>query len=798
MGYAFISYSTKNQVSADAMYMLLKKNELSAWMAPGDIPAGYKYADVINKAIKDCSCVILLLSNASLNSVWVPKEVERAVNYRKPIIPVQLEDVILNDEFEMYISTDQVVAVQRFDESSDAVTKLLTSLKTYISGNQPPCAPATEIDNPNTAEKTFDQHFNAVFENNSGTISEPESRSPMAKKLKERKQCIAIRNYTSWINMWDDAETAVSNSAAENNMSYKHSLIDIKNGIHFTLPVDKRFVTVIYEVFCSWSYINKAKYYFLEKIDSVETIAADGSKYITFFIDKPVKKGNAIILLHLNKFEEHVLINSGMLIDDEIIIGNQPDIFEFKSIEVAKMHHEDTFCLDNLSDEEKKDYLHGVSSIGEYSIDPGSTIITIDTETYQPVPKEIYFEGGEYKAKIKLKSGRNYFSFQICEESDNCSLTKFDIAECYLYGRGGFPKDVIKAAELFEEIGDADSLYQLAHIWFDESHGDIESLQDGIFYLEEAAQQGHGIAKAELVYYLMKLLCMLPADEQKSVIDKYHEQIKCAVDTELPSALFLAAYMYEKGLFVERDIDLAFTFYLRAAQADNDAARARINLTPVGSCQSEDECRSNFINSTDTIGLADYFMGWFLADDPDVMVVTEDILHFYELAANNGVMPAIRELVEVYISGNSYIEADPVKAIMWCEKLTDIDDDMAVKLANYYLDGKGCKAGPESDAKALRLLKETATKYENGFVYNNLGWMYKVGRGCRTPDYETALLYFKKAADLECRSAYYHLGNMYEYGLGVEVNLNVAKSFYHRGAELGHGKCMEKISTEFA
>ena len=191
-------------------------------------------------------------------------------------------------------------------------------------------------------------------------------------------------------------------------------------------------------------------------------------------------------------------------------------------------------------------------------------------------------------------------------------------------------------------------------------------------------------------------------------------------------------------------------------------------------------------------------MGWFLADDPDVMVVTEDILHFYELAANNGVMPAIRELVEVYISGNSYIEADPVKAIMWCEKLTDIDDDMAVKLANYYLDGKGCKAGPESDAKALRLLKETATKYENGFVYNNLGWMYKVGRGCRTPDYETALLYFKKAADLECRSAYYHLGNMYEYGLGVEVNLNVAKSFYHRGAELGHGKCMEKISTEFA
>ena len=796
MGYAFISYSTKNQVSADAMYMLLKKNELSAWMAPGDIPAGYKYADVINKAIKDCSCVILLLSNASLNSVWVPKEVERAVNYRKPIIPVQLEDVILNDEFEMYISTDQVVAVQRFDESSDAVTKLLTSLKTYISGNQPPCAPATEINNPNTAEKTFDQHFNAVFENNSGTISEPKSRSPMVRKLKERKIRKTVEQYVSWLKTGTNASEPLDHNTDIDTPCYEHSLIE--RGKHFSMVEKADMVTIAYQIFESYSYTTQKKYYFAEKLDSMETLQRDGRKMMTYFVDYPHQEGDQIVLLHFNKEGDNVIINSGLLIGDEARISLNPGVFELSPVKGIGLRREEHFDFDNLSEAERIDFLDGATTISEMDINVDSTIITIDAKTFLPVSKKIVLENGEYKAKIKLNSCHNYISFQIREESDNCSLTKFDIAECYLYGRGDFPKDVIKAAELFEEIGDADSLYQLAHIWFDESHGDIESLQDGIFYLEEAAQQGHGIAKAELVYYLMKLLCMLPVDEQRSVIDKYHEQIKCAVDTELPSALFLAAYMYEKGLFVERDIDLAFTFYLRAAQADNDAARARINLTPVGSCQSEDECRSNFINSTDTIGLADYFMGWFLADDPDVMVVTEDILHFYELAANNGVMPAIRELVEVYISGNSYIEADPAKAIMWCEKLTDIDDDMAVKLANYYLDGKGCKAGPESDAKALRLLKETATKYENGFVYNNLGWMYKVGRGCRTPDYETALLYFKKAADLECRSAYYHLGNMYEYGLGVEVNLNVAKSFYHRGAELGHGKCMEKISTEFA
>ncbi len=797
MGYAFISYSTKNQVSADAMYMLLKKNEISAWMAPGDIPAGYKYADVINKAIKDCSCVVLLLSNASLKSIWVPKEVERAVNYRKPVIPVQLEDVVLNDEFEMYISTDQIVAVQKFDESSAAISKLLASVKTYIGGSQPPYTSAAEGINHGPTEKSFDQQIDEIFKNNHDDNPESEDLSPMAKKLKERKNRNVIGKYVSWLKSWDGAEDAVSSGTANEDMPFKHSLLTEQNGKHFTVPVEGNLVTAVYEIYISWSHAAKTKYYYAKKVDSLEQSMPDGSKYVSFYIDDPQRKGNAIQLLHFSKTGNFVLINSGMLIGDEVIISNNPGLFEFKPIEVSIPRDEEPFCLDNLSDEEKKDFLHGVSSIGEYSIDPDSTIITIDTETYQQVPKEIYFENGECKARIRLKNDRSYFSFQIREESDDDSLTKFEIAECYLYGRGDFPKDVIKAAELFEEIGDANSLYQLAHIWLDESYNDIDSLQDGILYLEEAAQLGHVAAKAELIYYTMKLLCSLPADEQNGLIKKYYERIGSAVDTELPGALFLAAYVYEKGLFVERNVDLAFSYYHRAALADNLAAKARIGLAPVGSCQSEEACRNYFDKSMDQIGFAEYFMGWFLADDSDVMVGTDDILYFYELAANAGVMPAIRELAEVYMAGNSYIEANPANAIKWHERLTDIDDDTAVKLANYYLDGKGCPAGPESDAKALRLLSETVAKYENGTAYNNLGWMYKMGRGTSVPDYKAALKYFKKAAELECPAAYYHLGDMYEHGLGVEIDLNTAESFYRQGAELGNKKCREQISNAF-
>lgn len=131
MGYVFISYSTKNQAFADAVKDLFTKNNIKTWMAPGDIPVGRKYPEIITKALRDCSCLVLLLSDASQNSIWVPKEVERAINYKKPIVPLQLESVTLNDEFELYISTDQIIAIRKIDETSEEIQKLLTCVRCY-------------------------------------------------------------------------------------------------------------------------------------------------------------------------------------------------------------------------------------------------------------------------------------------------------------------------------------------------------------------------------------------------------------------------------------------------------------------------------------------------------------------------------------------------------------------------------------------------------------------------------------------------------------------------------------------
>lgn len=130
--YAFISYCTEQQVFADTLKRFLNHEGVQAWKAPEDIPPGSKFAAAINKAIQDSACFVLLLSNEAQQSPWVEKEVERAINYRKTIIPVRIEKMKLNDQFELYISTDQIIMLDAIDEHSEKTQLLLSVIRDYI------------------------------------------------------------------------------------------------------------------------------------------------------------------------------------------------------------------------------------------------------------------------------------------------------------------------------------------------------------------------------------------------------------------------------------------------------------------------------------------------------------------------------------------------------------------------------------------------------------------------------------------------------------------------------------------
>lgn len=142
MGYVFISYSTKDADQAEALRKALTDRGIRAWMAPESIPVGSSYAGEITRALKGADGLVLLLTEASQSSMWVDREVERALSYGKPIFPVALEFVTLNDNFELYIGSQQIVPVQQINEQDSAFSRILRQIGSVI--NAEPASLETE------------------------------------------------------------------------------------------------------------------------------------------------------------------------------------------------------------------------------------------------------------------------------------------------------------------------------------------------------------------------------------------------------------------------------------------------------------------------------------------------------------------------------------------------------------------------------------------------------------------------------------------------------------------------------
>lgn len=101
---AFISYSTKDEKKAFKICASLEKKGLKCWIAPRDIRAGKEYPQEIIRGIEHSNCLVLILSKSANESPIVKKEVERAINYNRPVFPVRVEDVIPSGSLELLVS----------------------------------------------------------------------------------------------------------------------------------------------------------------------------------------------------------------------------------------------------------------------------------------------------------------------------------------------------------------------------------------------------------------------------------------------------------------------------------------------------------------------------------------------------------------------------------------------------------------------------------------------------------------------------------------------------------------------
>ncbi len=101
----FISYSSKDKLTSDAVCATLEARGIRCWIAPRDVTPGNDWTDEIMDALTSARVLVLLLSAASNDSQQVKREVQNAVSEGLPIVPFRLEDVSLSKHMRYFIGT---------------------------------------------------------------------------------------------------------------------------------------------------------------------------------------------------------------------------------------------------------------------------------------------------------------------------------------------------------------------------------------------------------------------------------------------------------------------------------------------------------------------------------------------------------------------------------------------------------------------------------------------------------------------------------------------------------------------
>lgn len=136
----FISYSSKDEELAQRLYADLHAKGVRCWFAPEDLKIGERFRRRIDEVIRIHDKLLLILSEHSVASSWVEKEVETAMESedeqkRTVLFPVRLDDSVMEIKAGWPADVRRTKHIGDFrrwkehDEYQKAFARLLADLK---------------------------------------------------------------------------------------------------------------------------------------------------------------------------------------------------------------------------------------------------------------------------------------------------------------------------------------------------------------------------------------------------------------------------------------------------------------------------------------------------------------------------------------------------------------------------------------------------------------------------------------------------------------------------------------------
>ena len=130
----FISYSSKDQMIADAIVNILESRKIKCWISYRDASHGKHFAESIEQAIENSKICVLIFSNDSNQSDFVLKEVDSCAEYKKMVIPFKIDNALMRKALAFHLrSAHWLEALSRPLE--EHINKLADKLEEALSNN---------------------------------------------------------------------------------------------------------------------------------------------------------------------------------------------------------------------------------------------------------------------------------------------------------------------------------------------------------------------------------------------------------------------------------------------------------------------------------------------------------------------------------------------------------------------------------------------------------------------------------------------------------------------------------------
>lgn len=192
--YLFISYSRQDMETAQRIIGLLKAHRFRLWYDMG-LKSGSEWAEELGNRICKCEQFIVLITENSVKSKYVRKEIGLATEKNKNILVIYLEEVDLTSGLQLLLGDIQAVHRQFFHDEADFYSAICESITSEVKYQER--TPEGDGQNRENEDQTLssDDYTNKV-ENKEATKKTPSRSLMITAAIATIFLCIGILCFT--------------------------------------------------------------------------------------------------------------------------------------------------------------------------------------------------------------------------------------------------------------------------------------------------------------------------------------------------------------------------------------------------------------------------------------------------------------------------------------------------------------------------------------------------------------------------------------------------------------------------